>query len=548
MTPGTELLERAQAREKRRRMNGIHAPDDGAGGSLDSSRRIVRIKAAEQPRVVDEAEAALIAAGVPVYVRAGQFVRPIMEAAPAADGRTTVVARLKALCADSTTDLLGRVAVFQRWSETRRTWSPVDPPRWVPNLLLARAGEWSLPPISGVITAPTLRPDGSLLDAEGYDPATRLYVVLDSDFRLPPIPASPTRRDAKLALALLTDLVSGFPFVGLVDRAVALSGMLTTLVRATLPVVPLHAIRAHTSGTGKSYLVDLFAAIATGRACPATPAGKTEEETEKRLAAHLLQGDAIVSLDNVNGELGGDMLCQMTERTIVRPRILGRSEAPEIECRAMVFATGNNLTMVGDMTRRTVLCALDAGVERPETRAFPFKPVERVLADRGLYVAAALTILRAYRTAGSPGRCPEIGSYGVWSDTVRSALVWLDEADPVASMEILREEDPEALALRSLVAHWHDHLILGAPYTAAQVIALASETDQFSGLLRPDFLEMLLRQAGEVGSGRVVSAKRLGRWLSRIKGKVADGYRIEVQPDKAHGNRFILAEADREPG
>jgi putative DNA primase/helicase len=31
----------------------------------------------------------------------------------------------------------------------------------------------------------------------------------------------------------------------------------------------------------------------------------------------------------------------------VRVRILGKSEAPEFECRAAVFATGNNLVLVG---------------------------------------------------------------------------------------------------------------------------------------------------------------------------------------------------------
>jgi len=70
-------------------------------GEPERPPRPIRIRAGEQPRVVDEAEAALIAAEMPIYVRAGRLVRPIMEEAPAADGRTTIVARLKALCPDS---------------------------------------------------------------------------------------------------------------------------------------------------------------------------------------------------------------------------------------------------------------------------------------------------------------------------------------------------------------------------------------------------------------------------------------------------------------
>ncbi len=68
-------------------------------------------------------------------------------------------------------------------------------------------------------------------------------------------------------------------------------------------------------------MVDLAAVIATGRRCPVIAAGKTEEETEKRLGALLRDAVPVVSIDNVNGELGGDMLCQLMERPLVRVRI-----------------------------------------------------------------------------------------------------------------------------------------------------------------------------------------------------------------------------------
>ena len=56
-----------------------------------------------------------------------------------------------------------------------------------------------------------------------------------------------------------------------------------------------------------------------------------------------------------------------------------------------------------------------------------------VMADRGKYIAACLTICRAYIAAGRPDKLPKLASFGGWSDTVRSALVWLGEADPVKS-------------------------------------------------------------------------------------------------------------------
>jgi putative DNA primase/helicase len=269
-------------------------------------------------------------------------------------------------------------------------------------------------------------------------------------------------------------------------------------------------------------------------------AGKTAEETEKRLGALLRDGVPIVSIDNVGGELGGDMFCQITERPLVRIRILGVSEAPEFECKATVFATGNNVVLVGDMARRAVLCSLGASVERPELRRFAFDPIARVLESRGTYVAAAITIARAYRAAGSPEICSPIGSYGQWSKAVRSPLIWLGEADPIASMETARGQDPELMSIRELFGHWRTEMTLNEGYTSNSIIQVACKRNaDDTGFLRPEFRDLLLRVAGDGGA---VSSRRLGKWLSRISGRIVDGCRLVTRTDTSHGNRFSLCE------
>jgi putative DNA primase/helicase len=183
------------------------------------------------------------------------------------------------------------------------------------------------------------------------------------------------------------------------------------------------------------------AAIAIGQPMPVMTAGRTEEETEKRLGANLLAGQPLISIDNLNGELRSDMLCQIIERPVVEVRILGRSERVRIESRGTTyFATGNNLVVAGDLCRRTLPTRLDPQVERPELREFKGNPVATVLADRGAYVAAALIVCRAYHVAGRPGRAKPIASFEDWSDTVRSALIWLGKADPVKAMDSARAE------------------------------------------------------------------------------------------------------------
>ena len=120
-----------------------------------------------------------------------------------------------------------------------------------------------MPTILGVITAPTLRRNGSIISEPGFDPTTRLYYVPDAHLHVP-IPKNPTKQDADDALKLLRDLITGFKFVGKTDEAVALSGVISPIVRGALGMVPLHGITAPTAGSGKSYYVDVVSVIATG--------------------------------------------------------------------------------------------------------------------------------------------------------------------------------------------------------------------------------------------------------------------------------------------
>ena len=193
-------------------------------------------------------------------------------------------------------------------------------------------------------------------------------------------------------------------------------------MRGSLPTAPVILVRADTPGTGKSYLVDLFAMISTGRLCPVITSSNNAEETEKRLGAVLLGGSTIVSLDNVMHDLGGELLCQLSERPVIKVRILGRSEMPECESHTAVFATGNNVAFKGDMVRRGLVCNLETLVERPELREFKKDALDHAANHRAAYVAAVLTIIRAYLAAGAPQVCGPFGSYTAWSRMVRSPL------------------------------------------------------------------------------------------------------------------------------
>jgi hypothetical protein len=517
-------------------------------GPQPGARPTIQLVDGELLRILTETEDALLASYLPVFSRAGMLVEPVVEVMPAADGGKTVVARLRELSPESFLTPIAEAATFQRWNIKRKQLVDTDPPLHYVRVLLATERRWRFPHVNGIITTPTLRPDGSLLIEPGYDPETELYLA--PGFEVPAIPEHPTKDQALASLKLLIDLLSEFSFKRIggehekrLNRSVALSGLLTPLVRGSLPTAPMHLIAAHMAATGKSCLVDTAAVISTGRRCPVTTALKSAEETEKRLHAIVLSGIPIFSLDNCTHDLSGEFLCQMAERPVVKVRILGRSETPDCEVRTALFATGNNISFRGDMVRRGLVCNLEALDERPELRQFNRSVLKTASANRATYVAAALTVMRAYLAAGAPAVCGSFASYAEWSTMVRAPLVWLGEPDPIVSIDATQAEDPELADLRGLCSWWLGELKLDEHYRVARLVEIAHETPQ--GFNPNPLKDLLLRIASDKGGD--ISARRLGDWLRRNSGRVvrlSDGHRywlVQGRDTHAHVATYQLS-------
>ncbi|TAN62860.1 MAG: hypothetical protein EPN20_10475, partial [Magnetospirillum sp.] len=494
-------------------------------------RPTIRITAGDLPRVVGEGEMAMMNSRLPLYQRGSMVVRPASSAVTITDGRKINAPRLVVANRHHIAEAMTVAAHWERFDSRAMDWVSTDCPLRIADTYLAREGMWKLPVLTGIINAPTLRADGSLLDQPGYDTATGLLFD-PQGVSFPTIPESPDRHQAMAALGYLKRLIETFPFVGEADRAVALSGILTTAIRRSLPSAPLHGFNAPTAGSGKSLLVDIASMIAAGRPASVIAQGKTEEEMEKRLGAALIAGDPLISIDNCEAGLGGELLCQALTQPMLKVRLLGKSLNIEVPSTAAVFATGNNLTVVGDMTRRAIRCTLDAGVERPELREFDRDPVATVAGCRGDYVAAVLCILRAHHLAGRPQQTTPLGSFTEWSRWVRDALVWLGEADPCATMDSIRGADPKLEALTTVMEQWHTH-VGSRRVSVKEVIDVA--TDQIASFhgraefINPDFREALLAVAGDGGA---ISGRRLGKWLAANQGRIVNGMRLT--PDGQH--------------
>jgi len=102
----------------------------------------------------------------------------------------------------------------------------------------------------------------------------------------------------------------------------------------------------------------------------------------------------------------------MTERTW-QNRILGESRNVSVATNALIMATGNNLAFAGDMTRRAIMCRMDAGIENPERRSFDVDLKTWVPAHRVRLVAAGSRSCAHSSAPGGPGlkRLTPFGSF-----------------------------------------------------------------------------------------------------------------------------------------
>jgi len=511
-----ELVKASSTWEPPARENAIH----GSEKDSQDGEGVIRIVKGAMGEVVDACEAILARSDLPTqyrtFQRGGQLVRvATLPAAALADGvaRPQGAVVIKEVQKPFLLDVLGRFGKFEKYDRRADEWRPADPPREAAEAILSRAGLWPVPVLRGVVACPTLRADGSLLLAPGYDPSSGYFMAHGLTVK---VSDAPTQAEARVAFDFLAALLVGFAFVESVDYSVALALILTAVVRPALDTAPLFSITAPVRGSGKSTLMDIAAAIATGRRSAVLAATADRDELEKRLVGSILSGDAIINLDNVNGLLRSDLLCQATTSDAVKVRPLGASSQVEIPNTALWSANGNNLSLAGDLSRRALLCRLDPGMERPEERTFAFDPVARALERRAEYVAAALTVLRAYIITGRPDLgLSSFGSFERWSGLVRSALVWAGAADPCESREAVMEDDPELVMLRTLLAAWWERFGR-TPRTVKEIVKAGDEDDS-------PLAEVLHDIAGE---GRAINTRRLGWWLRRQAGRIVDGMKL----------------------
>lgn len=462
-----------------------------------------------------------------LYVRAGILVRVVRDNARKVRGlsREAGAPVIEPAPQPWLRDRLSRAAIWwERKGPKGKRRALV--PSWVVENIASR-DELPFPPLEGVIEAPSLRRDGSLLDQPGYD--EKSAILYEPTTRFPPIAEEPTPEDALAAKTRLDDVLADFPFVAESDKAAAYAMLLTAAARPAIDgATPLFAIRATTPGTGKTLLADVCSIISTGRGAARMMVGKNDEENRKLLLATGLEGASIVLLDNIEGSFGSAAFAAALTSTQIADRLLGQSKRLTVSLRSVTWiCTGNNLAFRGDLGRRAVPIDLDAGVEHPEDRT-GFRHADLlafVREHRAQLLVDCLTLLRAFLADAREHGFSKMGSFEAWDDLVRCACIFHGLGDPIAGRSRIRDEsDNELDYIRNALAAWTSHFSTNLT-TVHDVVHLAAD--------QSDLRDSLLALSGK----KELSALAIGHALRRIKGRLCDGQRFVTGP-MASGSRL----------
>ena len=204
--------------------------------------------------------------------------------------------------------------------------------------------------LHGVVHAPFLRADGSLLAEPGYDDATGVLYL--PTVEVPEVPEIPTEAEVVAARELVAELLADFPFVTTHDRANMLGLLMLPLLREIIgPPWPLAIFNAHQMGSGKTLLGKLLLVLHDGVLRTKLP--NDDDEIRKSLTAllHTTTG-TVVLFDNQVGVIASGELANLLPARSAATGSWARPRSSALTNDRLFAVTGNNVQLGGDMPRR----------------------------------------------------------------------------------------------------------------------------------------------------------------------------------------------------
>jgi len=434
------------------------------------------------------------------------------------------------------TGILDRLIVWYRVLKGGEERLAHPPREVVRDILSLPAAAWEVPHLAGLTGTPIFHPDATIHATPGYDEQTGLYYYPAEGFTLPPIPEAPTQEDVAAALEMISEVFADFPFCGPADRANAYGALLTAVLRPGINgPVPLYLTDKPQAGSGAGLLQRVIGWIAEGRE-PALKTMPTGPEMRKEIFAGLKAGTRIQIFDNLEDRLSSPELAAALTAVEMTGRILGQTEERSYAVTTFWMANGNNVTVGGDLARRTFKTRIDPQDPMPWQRSGFRHPdlIQWVQQTRGRILASVFTLARAWIQAGRPApvEVPRVGSFEAWRDMIGGILESARVSDFLGNAnEVYLAADEDRTQWENfLSALWARHGC--EPFTAGSVASLLAFPE---GCVILDSLPDDLAEAYHTKSKTF--SRVLGQAFKRVDGRHFPGGWCIQQGSLIHGIR-----------
>jgi hypothetical protein len=389
------------------------------------------------------------------------------------------------------------------------------------------ARSWpGVPTLAGIIGAPVLRPDGTLLQTPGYDPTTGLYLASKVD--LPAVPEKPTDQQIDAAKAfLLNRFLRDFPWASDADRANYIALLATPILRHfTRSLTPFGMIDATMPASGKSILTG-GPGMLYGQKVMAWP--YEDPELRKQITSVMADQVGVIVWDNLaeGTVIDSATLALLVTTNVWSDRVLGSSKSFSAVNDRLWLVTGNNLQLGGDMASRTVRVHLDPDMPRPELRdqsSFGIPHLDQwiTVPRNQMTVLWHLLVLILDWTSNGAHRNPNLTmrQFTPWAQALGGFLAWHGIKGFLANAGDVRAVDEDETRWGAFLATWHDRHG-SKPKTSAE-LRQDAEPEHFAGISTDRWEGQFITSP----SGRLPNAVGLGRMLTGQTGRWRGTYVI----------------------
>ena len=410
----------------------------------------------------------------------------------------------------------------------------ITPPRESLSAVLARKTWPRVPPLRGIIGAPVLRRDGTLLQAPGYDTATGLFLASRVD--LPPVPEKPTAEQVAEARSFLLDrFLRDFLWASPADRANYVALLATPILRHfTRSLTPFALIDATMPASGKTILT-AGPGMLYGQKVLAW--ADAEEEMRKQITAVFTEQVGVVIWDNLpeGTVIDSANLALLVTTGVWSDRPLGTSRSASTVNDRLWMATGNNLQVGGDMASRTVRVHLDPNMPRPESRdqsRFGIPHLDQWITEQANQMTVMrhlLVLVLDWTQAGAPRAVGvSMRQFTPWAQALGGFLAHHGIDGFLTNIAEVREIDEDETRWRAFLACWRDRH--GDKEMTAAELRADAEPDGFGG-------DQWDGQFITTNAGRLPNPLQLGKLLTGQAGRWRGDYvirkRINDRGDRA---------------